>query len=344
MANLKNKKTLLLVISFLFSQSTYSANTVPILIRSTKTSTIEFSAYAETESVKTYAQYQLEKKRKTPRPVNLQSLLKQAQMEFLSHEPDESKKTFRLITEHIHSFDWNKEERKIIFYSLFRLAQLEKNTQKQKLFLQEASVFGMNLKLDMQLFPPPLVEHYLKINKTTDFVSLNLKKLFPLHEVILINGKVYSNKKEAILPYGVYRVTALSSSHKSWTQTLSLSRLISKKIHTPSLTKGFCHQPVLNQLDQTLQINQIRILFPNFCVWNSLQHQLAKEQHSILPVDIKMSGEELKEPEKNTGWWEEEWFWLSAAIVLGATTIFILSERDNKEEKKETKPVIKIGF
>jgi hypothetical protein len=330
---------------FLFTHMAYSTTPSPILIRSPKTNIIEFSAYAKTEPVKTYAQHQLDINRKTPRPVNLQSLLKQAQMDFLSHEPNESKKTFRLITEHIHSFDWNTEERKIIFYSLFRLAQLEKNTQKQKLLLQEAFVFGMNLKLDLQLFPPPLVEHYLKIKKTTVFVSLKLKNLFPLHEIILINGKIYSYKETVTLPYGVYRITAFSSSNKSWTQTLSLSRLISKKIHTPSLTKGSCHQPVLNNLDQFSQKNHIRILFPNFCVWSSRQNPLATKQADTLPADIKMSEEELKEPEKNNHWWEEEWVWLGAAVVLGITTVFILSESDNKkEERKQTKPIVKIGF
>ncbi len=339
------KKKILLAICLLFTQTAYPTTPPPILIRSPKTDAIEFSAYAKTEPVKTYAQHQLDIKRSTPRPVNLQSLLKQAQMDFLSHEPNESKKTFRLITEHTHAFDWNTEERKIIFYSLFRLAQLEKNIQKQKLLLQEAFVFGMNLKLDLQLFPPPLVESYLKIKKNAVSVSLKLKKLFPLHEVILINGKVYSNKEIASLPYGVYRITAFSSSNESWTQTLSLSRLISKKIHTPSLTDGSCHQPALNNLHQVLQKNQIHILFPNFCVWNSLQSPLVTKQTNTLPADIKILEEELTEPKKNNDWWEEEWVWLSAAVVLGVTTFFILSERENnKEEKKETKPIVKIGF
>lgn len=337
-----NKKYLLLAVCFSFSQLAYSANPAPILIRSSKTTLTEFSAYAKTELVKTYAQYQLDRKRKTPRPIKLQYLLKQAQMEFVSHEPDQSKKIFRLITEHIHSFDWNTEERKIIFYSLFRLAQLEKNPQKQKLLLQEAFVFGMNLKLDLQLFPPPLVKLYLKLKRTAVFVALDLKKLFPSHEIVIINGKAHSNKEKITLPYGIYRVTAFSSSHESWTQSLSLSRLISKELKTSPLVTGSCHQPILDSLYKILQTDQIRILFPNFCVWNSLQHQLTEAQQRVLPADIKM--EDLKEPEKDKKWWEEEWIWLSAAVVLGATTIFILNENKDEQKKKQTKPAIKIGF
>ena len=332
---------------FLFSSFVYSASPAQdstILIRSANTDLTEFSAYAETEPIKTYAQYQLNRNRKTPRPIMLQSILKQAQMEFLSYEPDQSKKKFRLITEHLHSFDWNTEERKIIFYSLFRLAQLEKDLQKQKLLLQEAFVFGINLKLDLQLFPPPLVELYLKLKKEATFVSLHLKKLFPAHEIVIINGKIHSNKEKVTLPYGMYRVTALSSSHTSQTQTLSLSRLISQNLKTSSLVDGSCQQPILSHLDNNLKKDQIRILFPNFCVWNSLQDQIVKTQQNILPADIKMV-EGLKQAEQNPGWWEEEWLWIGTAMVLGATMVFVLSrDTTTKKDKKKTNPQVKIGF
>ena len=165
----KTPLRLFLIICISNSHPTYataSSSLPTILIRSTDTTSTEFSAYAETEPVKTYAQHQLDNKRKEPRPVKLQPLLKQAQMDFVSYEPNQSKNSFQLIVEQIHSFDWNAEERKIIFYSLFRLAQLEKNLQKQKLLLQEALVFGMDLKLDLQLFPPPLVQLYSQQKKS----------------------------------------------------------------------------------------------------------------------------------------------------------------------------------
>ena len=314
-----------------------------VLIRAEETSETEFSAYTKAEIIKTYAQHQLDKNRKTPRPIKLNKLLKQAQMQFLSHEPNTSKKTFRIITNHIHSFDWNTNERKIIFYALFRLAQLEKDLQKQKLLLTEALVFGMGLKLDLQIFPPPLTNLYSNLKKKSTFVPLKLKKLFPFHEIVLINGKAYSNKAQVTLPYGVYRVTALSSSHKSWTKTLSLSHLIAKKLKTSPFVQGSCQQPDLKNLEG-FHSERARVLFPNFCVW-SFPTKLPQTATAFLPADIKMIEEELEKPEQNKEWWEEEWLWLGTALAVGATTIFILSNDDTStEKKKEKKPKVKIGF
>ena len=287
---------ILLGVNFLLTSYTY-AMPLPVLIRSPNTNLVEFSAYAETEPIKTYIQYRLESLKKTPRPVHLRSLLKQAQMDFLSHEPNHSKKSFRAIVDHVHAFDWNKEERKIIFYSLFRLAQLEKNSKKQVVLLKEALTFSMGLKADTKLFPPPLISQYLQIKKSATFVSLNLKQLFPKHSVVIINGRVYSHQKEISLPYGSYRVSALSASHKSWTQTLSLSRLISKRLKTSALVSGSCKKPVLKH--KPIEGQSIRILFPNFCVWDSAL-PIAKEDKTILPVNmpVAQSLKDLKEPKE----------------------------------------------
>ena len=374
----------LIVIWFSFSQglvySDSSAGSISsaVLIRSPETSWTDFSAYAKTESIKTYAQYQLEQIRTTPRPIEVQSILKQAQIDFLSYEPERSKKSFRRITEYMHAFDWNEEERKIIFYSLFRLAQLEKDLQKQELFLKEALVFGRDLKIDLQVFPPPLVSSYLDLKKKSSFISLDLKKLFPWHEIVLINGKVYSNKEKVTLPYGMYRVSAFSSSHKDRTQLLSLSHFALKVLKTPPLVSGSCQKPGFNKKDfllsshftkavlakpdktslpletpngarvnhkkSTLNKDQIHILFPNFCVWNALKQKRVQIKQEALPSSI-VEGENLKGSEKQSQWGTEEWLLLGAVLlVIGVTTVVILEEDKKKPAVKQPKPIVKIGF
>lgn len=329
------------VLLLLYSSFMYSTqSTLPILIRSSKTTMTEFLAYSKTEPVKTYAQYLLDKNRKKPRPIKLSEILKQAQEDFLSHEPERSKKSFSLITEHIHAFDWTEEERKIIFYSLLRLAQLERNEQKKRLLLQEASVFSLDIKLDLQVFPPPLVKLYLDIKKKNTFISLNLKKVFPGHEIILINGKVYSHTDEITLPYGMYRVTAFSSSHTNWSQNLSLSRLMVKRVTTASLVNGSCKEASIN----IFTLKDYRILFPNFCIWHSMKDQLAQTQKKFKLTDLK------QQPDKKKQWYEEELLWVGAALVLAAGTVLILSiDKDNDETKEDdqtqkSKPLIKVGF
>ena len=330
------------VLLLLYSSFVYSTQPVlPILIRSPQATMTEFLAYSKTESVRTYAQYQLDNNRKRPRPISLREVLKQAQEDFLSHEPERSKKSFSLITEHIHAFDWTEEERKIIFYSLLRLAQLERNKQKQKLLLQEAVVFSLDIKLDLQVFPPPLVELYSNIKKQITFISLNLEKVFPRHEIVLINGKVYPHTDEIRLPYGMYRVTAFSSSHTSWSQNLSLSRLMTKRVNTFSLVSGSCKEASINNFT----LKDYRILFPNFCIWHSIKEQLVQKQKELNLAD-------LNKPAKKKQWYEEELLWVGAALVLVAGTIFILSvdsDKDGDESQKnnqtqKSKPAIKVGF
>ena len=342
--------TMLLMISMLFPSYTIWAKDLSqsLLIRSAGTSRTEFAAYKKTELIKTYAQYQLDILRKTARPIPLSSTLQQAQIEFLSHEPNDSKKSFTKITEHIHDFDWNTEERKIIFYSLIRLAQLTKNNQKKKLLLQEAFGFGMGLEPDLKVFPPPLIKLYTQIKQKTNFISMDLKKIFPSYEIILINGKVFSKLKKVNLPYGIYRITALSSSRKSWGRVLSLSRLISKKIKTPFFTEGTCENPLINHLSKNfLKKQQVQILFPNFCVWNSAQLPLIKTSNKILPSEGMLDDTKLaKAVEKQPQWWEERWIWLSVALVLGVSSVIVLSGDKPQPERKspEIKPKVKFGF
>ncbi len=332
---------------WLLSYDSFASLPNAVLIRAPNTPAKEFSAYAETEPVKTYIQHRLDKIKKTPRPLNLRSLLKQAQMDFLSHEPAHSKKSFQAIFEHIHAFDWNEEERKIIFYSLFRLAQLEKDPKKQTLLLKEALAFSMDLKVDKGLFPPPVTSRYEQIKKSADYVSVNLKKIFPQHPVVILNGRVYSHQESPVLPYGLYRVNALSASHKSWTKVLSLSRLMVTNPGRKALVGGDCRNPTLT--DQDLKGQNLLILFPNFCVWSSAV-QLAKAQKKeLLPVKVQMA-ENLKEPEEDQGHWEE-WLWLGVAVVGGATALWALTRNGQKEQQRSPNPpeenpapTVKIGF
>ena len=351
--------TILLLLYTSFISASLPSTT--ILIRAPQTSFTEFFAYVDTESLKTYAQYQLNQIYKTPRPILLEDLLEKSQREFLSHEPQRAKKTYKQIISHIHSFDWTLPERKIIFYALFRMAQLETNFQKQTLFLQEAAVFSGDLKIDKTLFPPPLVQTYLKLKKSMNFISVNLKKIFPEHELVIINGKVYSTQqqKTLLLPYGVYRVQALSSSRQTWLKTLSLSRLLSQKIQSPALIskQSSCQQITFNKGIKKPN-HSIQVLFPNFCVWNNIKEQIQSEDSSAiasiesgqLPGDlteIKNLSEDLFQNQKQTNKWVKPVLWTGSVVLLSTLVFFIMknskkSSSDSNNNKNS--PQVTVGF
>ena len=308
------------------------------VVRAVSTSRMEFKSFIQAEFIKSYAQHQLDHIRASRRPIHLPSLLKKSQEEFLSHDPSSALKTYRTVIDHIHSFDWNEEERKIIFYILFRSAQLESNVEKQKLFLHEAMVFGQGLKLDFSLFPPPLMKAYLNIKKASALVPVNLKKIFPEHELVIINGRVYSANRPVFLPYGVYRVSAFSSSHIPWTKTISLSRLVSQVVHTkPVVSKGNCQQGgklnAISKGDRAI----IKVLFPNFCVWNTAKQTIDKVhfkartgwQANVFTKDWKdrLSVEKIA-----------KWTIFSSIVALGAAVLVITINDKIVNDRVDTEP------
>ena len=305
---------------------------------------------------------------KTSRPIILESLLEKSQREFLSHEPQRAIKTYKLIISHIHSFDWTLPERKIILYALFRMAQLETNFQKQKLFLQEAIVFSGDLKIDTALFPPPLVQTYSNLKKSMNYTPVNLKKIFPEHELVLINGKQYPVKERTtlLLPYGVYRIRALSSSRQVWSKTLSLSRLLSQKVHSLPLVnkESSCQQIVFNQEVKKLK-HSIEVLFPNFCVWNSIKEQtnflagknlknsetMALEKPNKVyrnSIETEILSENITHNQTGQKKWVKPVLWAGGTILFSSLIFFIIksnqtSVHDSAKNKKNSSTVT-VGF
>lgn len=300
-----------------------------VLVRDSTTDPLEFAAYCEAEGLKTFAQWQKEKIYTSKRVERLQPLLSRAQAGFLSPDPLSSKATYQKIVSLSHAQDWNEEERKIIFYSFFRLAQLEKSEASSRLFLKEALVFGRDLKPEAKLFPPPLIKAYRQIKKRAFLSPLHLGTVFAQHDWVLINGRAYKNDQKLMLPYGVYRVRALSSSHEPYTEVIPLSRLVLMKVKTPALVSGPCEgdvklSPFLKT--QLKSSGDVKVLFPGFCVWDKQKTAGAK----VLPESFKdvPLGEGVP-LSSASGMTSHKWFWwgLAGLVAGGAVVSFWVLNR-----------------
>ena len=176
-------------------------------------------------------------------------------------------KAFKQITDLALSADWTEEDRRIIFYSFLRQAQGEEDLEKRKALLLSASGFILfdneGLKdSDKGLFPPPLMEELRLMKKQANFLSLDWEKIFPDHEILLINGRQIQKDIEVKIPQAFYRVSAFSSSHRPWSKNLSLSDLLLQDARTKSLTKGSCRnlQVQLERKEKNLEL-----LAPSSC-------------------------------------------------------------------------------
>ena len=322
-----------------------------IVIRSPQTSREEFKNYIQTEQAQPYSNILLgdikKKNKKNMEP--LLFLLGQAQKSFLKSHLKTAGEYFQSIVKMADQHDWPEEARKIIFYSYLRLAQIEWQGENAEIFLHSALVFDSTMQPEPSLFPPPLLKKLEKLKKTMPQTVLYLKHIFPFHEVILINGKEFSSQKKLKLPYGSYRVTALSSSHKTWSQKIALTQLIQKKVVTPSLVSGSCESPVVPR-----SLMEYQILFPDFCWWSRPLNGSSKR---LKKNKIAGNQEEILKPpsflKRNA-----RWIALGAGAAAAGAWLFHSANKDSKtskknenkksapksKEKTKRKPTIQIGF
>ena len=326
---MKTFKVLLFSGVFLISSNAFSN----YLLRAPQTSIIEFRSFVETEQAFPYARKQLKSIREnnTPEQKDLISLLEQAQESFLKDHLKNAGDYFYSIVRQAYNKDWNEESQKIIFYSFLRLSQIESKGSAPESFLHSAVLFAPELEPEEHLFPPPLIEKFKAIKSSVHRLGIRLKPIFPLHEILLINGKEVSLEEKLNLPYGEYRVTALSSSHKAWTRVISLSRLIRSKVITPSWVKGSCTQAVIPE-----KLKNYSVLFPDFCVWKK-------------PLKTMLTQPSLMKDKPDIPWNKYvKWAVMGAgtvvlAVVLGSY-VQSTSRKKEKIEPQKRKPTRKVGF
>ena len=255
----KQEITKLLALIFCFQSSFAMTKNNTIWIKSSYTPYQEFLALIESSHSTSYAIYLLNQRREQASNFKLKNKLLKAQELYLSGESARAVQAFRHISNLAYQADWNKEEKRIIMYSLLRMSQMEEQPEKRKALLLSASDFftataNKETYSDYHLFPPPLMEELQKIQKKKNDLSLDWNQIFPDHEIILLNGQKLEKNQALTLPQAIYKVTALSSSHKAWSKNISLSELAGQTIKTPSLTRGSCQKLELLTKNQNIKL------------------------------------------------------------------------------------------
>ena len=244
---MKNTKLLFRTTFFIFLILPFLAQAQTSWIKNTNTSFIEFKAHIEAlgEPNETYAQTQLKRLRKKTKNLALKEQTKEAQKLYLKGDTLKSKIAFQNITRQLHEGDWGKDDRYMLLYSLLRQIQFEDDEEKKKALIKTVAIFKqekINLaNSDYKIFPPPLLKQINKVYENTPSLSLYLKKIFPYHEVVLVNGKQIPHQTKIAFKDGIYRITALSSSYTPILKVTSFTSLLANPIKTTSLTEGLCN-------------------------------------------------------------------------------------------------------
>ena len=306
------------------------------MVRAPQTPIEEFDAYLQTENITSYSKVQLLQIQNQSSDIKmLSSLLEQAQRSFIKGHLRQSGDYFQAIVQEAYKKDWLEEAQNIIFYSYLRLAQIEWK-ENPDAFLHSAILFSPSLKPDPSLFPPPLIQKLNEIKNSQPQLLVSLKGIFPFHEIILINGKIFL-KDRIKLPYGKYRVTALSSSHQPWSQVISLSEMVQKRILTPPWAGGTCKKPSVLK-----NIKKENILYPNFCKWEfafeTLKEKKSLEEKTSNTRIQKNIEQGIEVSIKNLN--HKKWIWVGIAITGVVIGLVILSNKD----RTPSKPTVRKGF
>lgn len=194
-----------------------------------------------------YAQNQLKTSRKQALSFQLKEKLIPAQEFYLSGEEEKALQAFQSLSQMALEADWDEEERRIIIYAFLRQAQMERNPEKRKALLLSAIEFSL-FKInsldypDYYLFPPPLLKEIQSLQEKANYLLVDWSKIFPNHEILLINGQRIEKNKKTKIPQAFYRISVFSSSYQSWSKKQKLSEILTKKVKTKALTMGFCNK------------------------------------------------------------------------------------------------------
>ena len=295
-----------------------------IWVKSHYTSFQDFLVFIKSSNFTSYADHLLNKKREHSNSFKLKDILIKAQELYLLGETERAVQVFTEISNLAYKANWSQEERRIIMYALLRKAQIQEDKEKRKALLVLASdFFAIELSrdsyLDYNLFPPPLMEQLQKIQTNKNKLSPNWNKVFPQHEIILLNGQRLDKNKSMPLPQAVYKITALSSSHKAWSKNISLSELLGQTIKTSSLSRGSCKKPMPAA---DIQIKNIKIAPISSCPsFNPLK---IEEAFNLNNLEASTSSKKITE-----NW--PAWAVIGASAVILSLAIFLGGSKDEQQ-------------
>ena len=289
-----------------------------------------------------YGESALQKARERAAAFPLKEKIIQAQELYLSGAAAGAQKIFGEISALAHSADWSSGQRRIIFYSFLRRAQGESGPGKRKSLLLSAGslalwdfrpggAFGPE-DPDRELFPPPLLRELDELRSRQPSLSVDWKKIFPHHEIILLNGKRLDKGRKSQIPEGVYRASAFSSSHEPWSKALSLSQLLSHSIKAEPLTKGYCGSL---RLRQKFAAENVFLFPPSDCEKDlafskARQEKLLKSRPPPLK-EAEAAGQKAAQAEDS-----KKWLW-AAGAGLAALVVLFAALSDGPPEEPPSK-------
>lgn len=249
--------------------------------------------------------------------INLEQTLKEAQYHFLNSSLDKSIGLFKTIADNKWSCDWKDDERQVITFALFRLAQLSSNEMDQIQHLTDAINFDDSITPDESLFPPPVVNLYKKLKRQLVKKSFTLPAFSKNYSYVLRNGRFISLSQPVLETYSLRaRYTFISDAYKPETLVVTAEDLMSRNMEPQPWVQGDCKSPRLSEELVDIQ-QEVKVFFSADCVstvGSASPNSLASNSYDSFRAPPSTLSQNLPIPEKKS-WIQRNYIWVGAAVV-----------------------------
>lgn len=242
--------------------------------------------------------------------------------------------------------DWKDPQRKMIFASLIRMAELD--PAHSKAHLKKAMAFGPNFSINEFHASSQVTKQFQEIKShirksSITWPILELKKDFSF---ILINGRTIDLNQfdEIKIPQGTYRLTYLSDIYKPQTYQVTAQQI---PLITPSripFAQGTCQSPKLNQDEDYDQ--PLAVYYSTKCIQYSNRGVWSREPN----------GKNLRTSQDNKTWAQEissykaeekpfyqnGWFWVLAGSAVAGVLIYSAHHKKKSSSDEPPQPQVKV--
>lgn len=324
-------KSIIISIIFIFQQSKSFGE---VLIRPFQSAIYEYEAYVEIHNkYETYIDFFKKNIPSEEHKKNLSEKFKIAQESYLENK-NSSVSLFMNLINDIHLTDWNDTEKEVLFYSLIRLAELDRDNLNK--WLTMAIQFHPSGFIDR--FSPSMklsfIELKSKLKKSE--IKWSPNDSFLGYDLIIIDGERFPLERdlEIILSGGVHRVSLVSNSHPYWSQIMDQNEILKIRVNNPPIISGECKNFELNS--HPFGVVQYTLWFSSHCVQSvSSQLNLKNSEKVVFPNGVNMN----KINDNSDKYMEKVKLWSIVGVSVFVLSLFIYSK--SPMQIKKTKRIVK---
>lgn len=270
-------------------------------------------------------------------------LLASAQKSFLSGSLPQAREGFASFVELAFEQDWRLVQRRALHYGFLRLAQMSITSEERSSWLKKACAYGADIKPDSTVFPPPLMNEYRELLKSSSNVELKLDSRFDGYTAIVVDGKVVnvSSNDFVSISHGQHRLTLRSDTYAEETLIADAQVLANYSPKRKALARGSCETPEADSLndaiifyDKECQVKATKGKLERVGTQNS-SAQTWKDFSVSKPTELSFA----EAPRPKRPLLKSPWLWAGLAVVASA----IIITREQQSETTVT-PSSRVGY